>query len=644
MELDMKRFLLSLMMIVSFALAFADSKYYQGTTGSDIVLAIPEGHCTNIPAEQEYFMVLLQTQLTDTFNKFSPITVVDRQNESIADKEIANAENGSYSDKGYAEFGKKLNAQYVAIPNLIGKGIDYSLSIRIIKTEENKVYYSYNNNSVTATAIKNGTAINLAVKEILDQMGIMLTEAGKTAILGSVDTSTLKAQENLSKGINASKRGTTVEAMQYYYAAAEYNINNTEINQRLSQIQSAVSTGNIGDQVRGEQQIYDYWKKTLSEADTYFDNNPPFQIVYSTNIKYRERTTSELERGVVTLKINCGVFPNQSSQKAVRTLKQGVKESPKAIKDAFSSWPRQKRIQNNNNYSYSYSRNEWIDAENCTFTISIINDQDKVIGKSTFKGYNIISFDSDKDIDLSTFVKSLDTLSFENIDINYITDNLIIKVTEVTWEGKKIPFEKIKISTKEDLEEEIRAINEEKRRAELLIEAQKEKERKKAEAQKEKERKEARLNRNSGALNVECGINSFAEADAVLLTFDYNKAIKNSLFWGIEAGLGPSNIYTYADLETSDNTKFSFHTIGEIGYNVPLMLMTCIYTKAGIGFTLNHSSDGDSGLLLRAAAGIDWSLFTIQYALDYVPGHYFSDRVSIGLIWNSSILSRLEDY
>ena len=632
MELDMKRFLLSLMMIGSFALAFADSKYYQGTTGSDIVLAIPEGHCTNIPAEQEYFMVLLQTQLTDTFNKFSPITVVDRQNESIADKEIANAENGSYSDKGYAEFGKKLNAQYVAIPNLIGKGIDFSLSIRIIKTEENKVYYSYNNNSVTATAIKNGTAINLAVKEILDQMGIMLTEAGKTAILGSVDTSTLKAQENLSKGINASKRGTTVEAMQYYYAAAEYNINNTEINQRLSQIQSAASTGNIGDQVRGEQQIYDYWKKTLSEADTYFDNNPPFQIVYSTDIKKRDRSTKDFEKGVVTLEINCGVFPNQSSQKAVKTLKQGVKESPQAIKDAFSSWPRQKTIQNNNNnYYYSSSRNEWIDAENCTFTISILNDLDRVIGKSTFRGKNIISFDSDKDIDLSTIVQSLGTLSFENIDINYITDNLIIKVTEVTWEGKKIPFEKIKISTQEDLEEEIRAINEEKRRAELLIETQ-----------KKEEKKEASRNRNSGALNVECGINSFAEANAVLLTFDYNKAIKNSLFWGIEAGLGPSDINT--DAETSDNVKFSFHTIGEIGFNVPLMLMTCIYTKAGIGFTINHSSDGDSGFLLRAAAGIDWSLFTIQYALDYVPGHYFSDRVSIGLIWNSSILSRLEDY
>ncbi|MCR4741825.1 MAG: hypothetical protein K5866_03010 [Treponema sp.] len=647
----MKRFLLSLAILsLSFSLAFADSKYYTGSTGSDIILAIPEGHCTNLAPEQEYFMVLLQTQLTDAFHKYSPITVVDRQNESIADQEIANAENGSYSDKGYAEFGKKLNAQYVAIPNLIGTGINFSLSIRIIKTEENKVVYSYNNNSVSATAIKNGSAINLAVKNLLDQMGIVLTDAGEKEILGTVDSNTLKAQENLSRGINASKRGTTVEAMQYYYEAAEYNVNNTEINQRLSQIQSAASTGNIGDKLRSEQEIYNYWKKTLYEADEYFEKNPPYQVVYSTKINQKERTTEDFEKEVVTLQIQCGIYPTLGAQKAVQALKEGIEASPEAIKESFSSWPERKTIKSKNTYN---NDNDWYYPGNCEVTIQILNDLDRVIGSVKYKNsnyyYRNISFNTK--INQETLNDTLRTISIEDVNINKITDNLIIKISSIEWNGSPIPLEKIQISTKEEIERQIKIQKEEERRIQLAKEEEEkrqqlEREEKERRQQLEKEarekarKKELALNRNSGALNVEVGLNSYADSITPLLTFDYNKAIKGILFWGLEGGLGLTG-ESIEDTSKSDE-HFSFHALGEVGLNCPLFYMTCVYVKAGAGFSLNHSAGGDTGLLLRGAAGLDWSLLTFQYALDYVTGGYFSDRFTIGLIWNSSIVNRLE--
>ena len=273
-----------LFIICSFS--FADSKYYQDETGNTIHLAIPEPTGTNIASDKTWLLTLIQTQLIDTFTKYSPINVIDRQNEKMAQAEIEMSENGSYSEEGFAEFGKFVNADHVVATKIINTGSSYSLSIRINHVETNKTMWTYSDSKCYPAGISDGSVVNKAVQDLLGQIGVKLTKAGILAINGGVDANTLNRQQNLSKGINAQKRGaTSIEAMEYFYAAADYDPNNAEAQSRLNSLSASVSSNDLGERIKSQAELYDYWTKTINEANTYFNENLPYEIFYSTELE-----------------------------------------------------------------------------------------------------------------------------------------------------------------------------------------------------------------------------------------------------------------------------------------------------------------------------------------------------------------------
>jgi len=628
----MKKFLLSLFMICAgFACLFADSKYYTGNTGSDIVLAIPEARGKYLAEEQQYLKVLLQTQLTDTIKKFSPITVVDRQNEDIADSEISKSEDGSYSDSDYAEFGKKLNAKYVAATQIINMEDNYQLSIRIIETEKNSIAWNHSS-TVNAREVKTGLAINKAVKDILSQIGVQLTEEANTALNGGVDEKTLKAQENLSKGINASKRGTTIEAMQYYYAAAEYNLDNSEINSRLNAIQSAVSSGNLGDMARGEDEAYDYWLKTLKEADDYFVKNPPYEIAYSKSIKRLERTEAELKAKENSVQIEIGLIASNNSKNTIKALNQGISNSPDVVRKACSKWP--------NKSLDTETANTWMNPKACTVTVQLINDIDKVIAERdvplSLIGPGLLDSKVIQYSDLSNLVK----VDLHNIKSKDITDGLTIKIKTVIWDGKKLSTDYIRISTVEELREPLEAAmkaerdrqarEEELRKAREIAEQQrKEKERiaKEKKAVKEKKaaarrEKHALSNRTAWYWTADVPSNLYTGNVAAGTTIGYDRKLFANVFWGVSGGFFMNAV----------SEAVSATGIAEMGFSYGLNPNNSIYIKAGIGGATPNYPTG-AGLLYRGEIGWDWTVIEMAYSLEYVQGKHFADRFVIGLVF-----------
>lgn len=617
----MKKFIFAFF-IICFQIAglSAASNFYKNSTGSNMVIAIPEARGVNLPEEQQYFQILIQTQLTDAIKMYSPITVVDRQNEDIIDKEIAKSEDGSYSDNDYVEFGKKVNAKYVLIAQIINTDESYNFSVRINETETNTTKFTYSDNTVSARTIKNGVAANMAVKDLLGQIGVELTSEGLTAINGGVDENTLKAQENLSRGINASKRGTTVEALQYYYTAAEYNVNNEEINSRLKMIQNSVSSGNLGDLARSEDEAYDYWVKVLSEAEDFFEENPPYAIVYSTKIDRKSRTTSELQNKENTFEIIIGLVSSNNSKKTINSLKEGLNHSPAVVKNAIDEWPR---------YSVSNNRvNEWARTYYCDVTVQLLNSVDKVIGERTCS-LNLSGPDlMDSDFSTVKDLEKLGKISIAHVKSEDITDNLTIRISNVTWDEKNIPLENIRITTVEELTSRNR-VNTTKN-----IDKTEKAEKKSNNTVEPKKStttpivhkdnsKKILKNRTAWYLTMNTWYDDF---DYTGFTMGFDKKISNFIFAG-------TNFQLFS-LDGLDQ-DFAFTTLGEVGLSIGVSRSSQIYYKYGAGYTFGDNLYNYSGFVQQHSIGFDFGFIETEYSVKLSGYGDVSENLSIGLVFNS---------
>lgn len=627
----MKKILFAFFIVCfQFVTLSAASRFYKNSTGSDMVIAIPEARGINLSHDQEYFPVLIQTQLTDAIKMYSPITVVDRQNEDIIDKEIARAEDGSYSDNDYAEFGKKVNARFVLIAQIINTDESYTFSVRINETETNTTKFTYSDNTVTARTIKNGMAANIAVKDLLGQIGVELTSEGLTAINGGVDENTLKAQENLSRGINASKRGTTVEALQYYYTAAEYNINNAEINERLKMIQTSVSSGNLGDLARSEDEAYDFWVKTLSDAEEFFEENPPYAIVYSTKINRRSRTSEELKNKENTFEIKIGLVSSNNSKKTINSLKEGLNHSPEVVKDAIEDWPRYSILDD--------SVNSWLRTHYCDVTVQLINSVDKVIGEKNcvlnLSGPDIM------DPDFST-VKDLEKLGKMNIDhvkSDDITDNLTIRISRVKWANKIIPTENIRITTVEEL---TAPKTNSVKNTEKSVKTEDSRNTRKSEKREEKT-SEIKKNTDKPVKHINNSNKKLNKRNVYYLTSDLvNVDFENDyLEVGVTLGFDNnifSNLFVGGNLSfcgIDDFDYFCCSALAECGISLGINKSSQFYYKYGAGYSIGDEIFYSSGFIQQHSIGLDIGFFEMEYAVIIPEFDVVKDKFSIGFVFN----------
>ncbi|GHU45750.1 hypothetical protein FACS1894190_17870 [Spirochaetia bacterium] len=147
----------------------------------------------------------------------------------------------------------------------------------------------------------NFTGIKKASAELLTKMDVALTDAGKAALLGASSTQTVQAETALAKGITAQKSGTIVEALSYYYKAAEFDPKLLEATGRAAVMSANISSGNIGENVRNEIQRRNEWKKLLDECDEFFRNNIPCEIIYNPTLT-QEHINYESETVILSFK------------------------------------------------------------------------------------------------------------------------------------------------------------------------------------------------------------------------------------------------------------------------------------------------------------------------------------------------------
>jgi hypothetical protein len=327
--------------------------------------------------------------------------VLDRQN---LEKVIAEGESGYYADENnFVQLGKVADVQYILNGTLQKTGSGFSLQLKITDATSGASKAVYTGN-VSARELEDLTGVKKASVDLLAQLGITLTDAGKTSLLGAVG-SNAAAETALAKGITAQRSGTIVEALSYYYEAAKFDPGLAEAASRSSVLSADITGGNIGANVRNDIQARAAWNKALQEAAAFFREHPPYELVYDTaltmgKIDY-DRETAEIS--FKTKLIATTGF------KIIHDLEQGLEKTGKAG-----------RIQND--WGISVDSICQAIPERYELSAVLTNEAGETIGQSR------VSYRPRRSVDFS---HADGTGIFSGVDANKITDKLAVSIVSV---------------------------------------------------------------------------------------------------------------------------------------------------------------------------------------------------------------------
>jgi hypothetical protein len=430
------------------------TKPYDGDGGKGIILAIlsPEGK--DLSKNDEWLPAYIQGTLTTIFNRFSNMTILDRQNlEKIIDEQML-AASGYFSDEDFISLGNLTNAQFVLIGNILNiSNSAYSVQFSISDPESGIRMASFIK-TCTAGELENAMILKDASYDLLAQMGVQLTEAGRQKLY-EIDDSVVNAETSLARGIVAETNGTIIEALSYYYDAQTFNPSLPEAANRINNLATDISSGNIGVSVRNDIERRNAWKNLLDECTSFYNEHPPFEIIYDPVLSQGE---INYQNETVDLSFMLKIVPS-AGFKVIEDVFEGLNRTKKKDDWGFAVWPFGEVGLFNNyiipddykgvgygradrEYTYTYYKPIIVD-------IVLVNESGDMIGKEKIQ--------TNIEVGKSTALRKIESLStfserkgevffshpvinpkayiaeiyFKNVNANDISDNLTLKIASV---------------------------------------------------------------------------------------------------------------------------------------------------------------------------------------------------------------------
>jgi hypothetical protein len=308
---------------------------YEGDGCKDIRLAVlaPETQ-GDVPT---YLPVYVQGLLNNNFRRYSGITLIDRQN---LDKILAEQEltaNARFSDKEFVSLGNLTNAHYLLIGTIQKlSGGQYSLQLSVTEAGSGERKFSFIGNGTLTQIEGSGTLINVASVDILTQMGVRLTEAGRRS-LAAGNISVVRAETGLAKGITAQSAGAQVEALFNYSQAIAFDPSQLEALSRLNQLSTSISGGSIGERILNDIQARDRWIESMKETARFFKEHPPFEITFDPNL-IQEGNTDYANR-TADIAMRVALTPVEAGFTALDALLEGLEKTGRRAVWGFANWP-----------------------------------------------------------------------------------------------------------------------------------------------------------------------------------------------------------------------------------------------------------------------------------------------------------------
>jgi TolB-like protein len=329
------------------------SPFYTGDGGKGKSIAILPLKDSGLTADQNYLPALVQGEFVSNFKGYSAIDVLDR---AQLDNQYAELLSGYYDENAEAglDLGHLTPTDYILGGTIIKTATGYAMQIQITQSADKMTAASYSG-PCTFTELDNLTGIRQASLDLLEKMGVQSTERTRTELTKAAAESHVSGQTALARGITAQRRGTVVEAWNYYYEAARFEPALAEAASRVSAMSAVVvsgdlpsTTGTIGSNVRNAIQQYrdererdqafkDSWLKVLREAAAFYRAHPPYVIVYDPSLTQGE---IDLNRETVDISFTAGHIADGTALQIIADLEMGLERTGRRQAWGLESWPR----------------------------------------------------------------------------------------------------------------------------------------------------------------------------------------------------------------------------------------------------------------------------------------------------------------
>jgi len=396
---------------------------YTGDGGRNINLAIL---APDIQGDVPDFLPLyIQGMLNNNINRFSSINLIDRQNLNIVIAEQDLVAGGRFSDEDFIRIGHIANAQYLLL-GIIQRlpGNRYSLQLSITESSTGIRRATFMQDGTLAQFEGRGTLLNEATAELLRQLGVQLTEAGRYALLAG-NISVVQAEAGLARGIIAQAGGDEVAALFSFAQAVSFDPSQIEALSRLNTLSTTISGGTISQRILNDIQARDQWIEAFRESTRFFNDHPPFEITFDPSLIQIGET--DFARRTVNLGMRIALDPSEAGFGALNTLLEGLERTGRRYAWGFSGWPLMDisprmsgTVVFNGRRSFRY-----------TVDVSLVNEDNIVLGTNsiTLDTEPIIFYAGHRNVTPPNGV--IRTVSFPNIRAEYLTPTLTIEIVAV---------------------------------------------------------------------------------------------------------------------------------------------------------------------------------------------------------------------
>jgi TolB-like protein len=420
------------------------SPYFIGDGGKGMRLAVLEPTGNGLSTQEQWVLSQVQGSITADFNRFSAITIIDRQNLEKILAEQTQSLSGNYSEQDYVRLGNLTNARFILTGTIRKTANNYMLELAVTDAESGERRASYPPKAVSLIALENNSAAREATADMLKQLGVNLTDATLQE-LKTVENNTAKIQaENaLARGIVAQRQGTEVEALSYFFQAAAFDPSLTEAIKRSSILAANISSGNIGEDVRNDIQWRRNWIARIAETEQYFNNyfdnffktgSSPYTLFYTTEIK-QGPTNYDNETTILSIETNLHASSEwlgsvesmlRSMQSSIKAVQDGLTATKRASAWGLDKWPWQSGF----NLKPFGKQNK-----NFTVIFELVNSKNQVIGRQTLQtagSYEILApMPEGRYTTISVSADDRKTVTFTNVKADDITDSLTIRIASV---------------------------------------------------------------------------------------------------------------------------------------------------------------------------------------------------------------------
>jgi len=315
---------------------------WTGNGGKGIRLTVLEPVGKGLSANEAWMPSLVQGSITSDFNRYSAMTIVDRQNLEKIIAEQQQSLSGNYSDADYVKIGHLTNASLILTGSISKTANAFMLEFAVTDVESGERRASYSPKSVTPASLENLSAVKEATADLLSQLGVTLTERGLTELKRPLAVAQVQAETALAQGVVAQRQGTELEALSYFIQAAGHNPNLAEAASRLNTLTTSIASGNIGVNVRSDIQLRNLWTERLEETETFYANSlkeRPYFLVYSTNINPLEYSGKNVSLSLESIALYPDLSYASAADQVVQTVRKGLQATGRATAWGLANWP-----------------------------------------------------------------------------------------------------------------------------------------------------------------------------------------------------------------------------------------------------------------------------------------------------------------